>query len=88
VVFAVSILPTQPNVLWPLLLFIVWLLVALRFIYRRQAGDIPRAVVSMIAGISLIDAMFIASNSNLVWASVAIVGFVTTLVLQKWVSGT
>lgn len=88
VVFAVSILPTQSNVLWPLLLFIVWLLVALRFIIRRQAGDIPRAVVSMIAGISLIDAMFIASNSNLAWASVAVVGFVTTLALQKWVSGT
>jgi hypothetical protein len=88
IVFAVNILPTQPNVLWPLLLITLWLLVALRFILRRQAGDIPRAVVSMIAGISLIDAMFIASSSNLVWASIAVVGFLATLVLQKWVSGT
>ena len=87
-VFALSILPSQPNVFWPLLLFMLWLLVALRFIYRRQAGDIPRAVISMIAGISLIDALFIASTSSLAWASVAIVGFLTTLVLQKWVSGT
>ncbi|MFT4726166.1 MAG: hypothetical protein ACI9UN_000661 [Granulosicoccus sp.] len=87
-VFAVNILPTQPNVLWPLLLFTLWLVVALRFILRRQTGDIPRAVVSMIAGISLIDAMFIASSSNLIWASIAVVGFLATLVLQKWVSGT
>lgn len=86
--FALSILPSQPSVFWPLLLFVLWLLVALRFIYRRQAGDIPRAVVSMIAGISLIDAMFIASVSSLAWASLAVVSFLTTLVLQRWVSGT
>jgi len=42
-------------------LFVAWLLFALNFLRRRRPGDIPRAVVSMIAGISLIDALFIAA---------------------------
>ena len=42
----------------------VWMVVALWFVKRRGPGDIPRAVVSLIAGISLFDAMLIAGTGR------------------------
>jgi len=61
---------------------------ALFFISRRQGGDIPKAVVTMIAGISLVDAVLIASVSSLVFAAWAVAGFLLTLALQRFISGT
>ncbi|MFK7859851.1 MAG: UbiA family prenyltransferase [Granulosicoccus sp.] len=71
-----------------ILIFLAWLCYALRFVKRRQAGDIPKAVVSMIAGISLIDAMFIASIGSLSWVILALLAFGLTLFLQRYISGT
>ena len=62
--------------------------VALALLIRRAKGDVPRAVVTMIAGISLFDAALIASAGALPLALVAVAGFVLTLVLQRVVSGT
>lgn len=70
------------------LAFSVWMLVALCFVKRRAAGDIPRAVVSLIAGISLYDAMLIAGAGEPGFALLAVLGFILTLVLQRYVSGT
>jgi hypothetical protein len=69
-------------------LLFAWILVALFYVRRRGPGDIPRAVVSLIAGISLLDAILIASTGSLTLAGVAIVGFGLTLVLQRYVPGT
>jgi 4-hydroxybenzoate polyprenyltransferase len=66
----------------------LWLLVAINFVRRRNPGDIPRAVISMIAGISLVDAIFIAAMGASGLAILAWAGFATTLLLQKVVSGT
>lgn len=66
----------------------VWLIVAINFVRRRAPGDIPRAVISMIAGISLVDAIFIAAMGATGLTIVAWAGFATTLLLQKVVSGT
>ena len=75
--------------LWPFwAAFSGWILVALWFVKRRQAGDIPRAVVSLIAGISLFDAMLIAVHSSPQMALIAVAGFALTLFLQKFISGT
>ena len=75
--------------LWlTILAFNVWLVYALRFVLRRQPGDIPKAVVSMIAGISLVDAMFIAASGSSLWILLAIVAFGLTLFLQRYVAGT
>lgn len=65
-----------------------WALVCLRFVVRRGPGDIPRAVVSLIAGISLLDAMLIATAGQLVLSMLALVAFVLTLALQRVVPGT
>jgi hypothetical protein len=70
------------------LLFTGWMLVALWFLRRRRKGDIPRAVVSLIAGISLLDALLIAGAGSLALAGLALAGFGVTLVFQRYIAGT
>jgi len=70
------------------LLFVGWMLVALRFLRRRAKGDIPRAVVSLIAGISLLDALLIAGTGSWMLAGLALVGFGVTLFFQRYIAGT
>ena len=65
-----------------------WVLVALYYLERRNPGDIPRAVVSLIAGISLLDAVLIAGAGATVYAVLAVVGFLLTLTLQRFIAGT
>jgi hypothetical protein len=70
------------------LLFSGWMLVALWFLRRRAKGDVPRAVVSLIAGISLLDALLIAAAGAPALAVLALAGFGVTLILQRYVAGT
>lgn len=72
--------------LW--LAFVGWIGVALSFLIRRRPGDVPRAVVSLIAGISLLDALLIAGAGAVVVAWLAVLGFLSTLALQRFVPGT
>ncbi len=65
-----------------------WIGLALWLLRRRHAGDIPRAVVSLIAGISLLDGMFMAIAGWPEAVPIAILCFIATLVLQRWISGT
>ena len=74
-----TIIPTAVCTLW--LLFCLYLI-------REPNKNIPRAVVSMIAGIALVDAIFIASVSSLAIAGLAVIAFLLTLGLQQYVSGT
>ena len=88
VLYGATLLPHAVG-LWPFwAAFSGWILVALWFVKRRQAGDIPRAVVSLIAGISLFDAMLIAVHTPPQMALIAVAGFALTLFLQKFISGT
>lgn len=61
---------------------------ALHRLFRRAPGDVPKAVVTMIAGISLYDATLIAGTGALGLAVLAGCGFLLTLALQKVASGT
>jgi 4-hydroxybenzoate polyprenyltransferase len=70
------------------LLFTGWMLVALWFLRRRRKGDIPRAVVSLIAGISLLDALLIAGTGSVALAVLALAGFGVTLFFQRYIAGT
>ena len=74
------------GVFW--LLFCAWMGVALWLLRRRAKGDIPRAVVSLIAGISLLDAMLIAGTGSMALAALALLGFGVTLFFQRYVPGT
>jgi hypothetical protein len=64
------------------------ILIALFHLARRSKGDIPRAVVSLIAGIALMDGIFLAAVGATSASVVAAACFVLTLALQRLVSGT
>lgn len=61
---------------------------ALRFLFRRAPGDVPRAVVTLIAGIALYDAVLVAAAGQTGLALAAALCFPLTLALQKLVPGT
>jgi 4-hydroxybenzoate polyprenyltransferase len=65
-----------------------WMLVALYLLKRRAKGDVPRAVVSLIAGIALVDALYLATAGAVAASVFAVACIALTLVLQRWVSGT
>jgi heme O synthase-like polyprenyltransferase len=68
--------------------FLGWVVYAVSWLVRAGRRDIRRAVVSLIAGISLLDALLIAGTGDVVRAGWAVLGFVLTLVFQRWVPGT
>lgn len=71
--------------------FVVLLLVvalAVWMVKRRLPGDIGVAVSVMIAGICVLDAIFLASAGEAVLAWWALAAFVLTLVLQRFIPGT
>ncbi len=67
---------------------VAWMAWALRLLVRRGPGDVPRAVVSLIAGIALYDAALIAATGATGLALAAVAGFGLTLALQRVAPGT
>ena len=72
---------------WRSSAFAAWVIYALSFLFRRQRV-IPRAVVSLIAGISLLDALLAGSAGQLGLAAGCVAAFFATLALQRWIAGT
>lgn len=68
--------------------FAAWVLYALSFLVVPSRINVPRAVVSLLAGICLLDALLISASGGQTLAWLAVVGFPLTLFLQRWVSGT
>jgi 4-hydroxybenzoate polyprenyltransferase len=71
-----------------LLGIVAWTGLALALLWRRRRGDIPRAVVALIAGIALLDALFLLAGGAPGAALLALACFGATLLLQRWVAGT
>ena len=69
-------------------LWLAWVIYALSFLRRRRAGDVPRAVGGLLAGICLWDAVVIATTGYVLLALVAVVLFGFTLLLQRYVAPT
>ena len=65
-----------------------WSIWALSLLFRRRPGDVPRAVVSLIAAVSLYDAVMIAGMGDPWLALLAVAAFAATLALQRVVPGT
>jgi 4-hydroxybenzoate polyprenyltransferase len=61
---------------------------ALYLLKRRSEGDVRRAVVALIAGIALLDALLLATAGATGAAGFAALCFLMTLAMQYWVSGT
>jgi 4-hydroxybenzoate polyprenyltransferase len=68
--------------------FLGWVVFSVSHLGWRARLDVPRAVVSLIAGVSLLDAVLIAGHGSTSLVPVAVLGFLLTLVLQRWVAGT
>ncbi|MGH6921296.1 MAG: UbiA family prenyltransferase [Geminicoccaceae bacterium] len=88
VIYALVHAPASPTGGVMFVLFTLWVGVALWLLRRRRPGDVPRAVVRLIAGIALLDAVLItaAGAPGIAWLAVG--GFVLTLGLQRLVPGT
>jgi hypothetical protein len=87
-IYGIYLALAEPMVIFPLVALAAWTLYALSLLRRRGPGDVPRAVVSLIAGISVLDAMLLTGVGAVTMAWFAIAAFCVTLVLQRWVSGT
>lgn len=84
-----GMLAWSAPVAWlPLALYAAVLVCALNLLRRRARGDVPRAVVTLIAGMSVLDGVMLAGAGQWLPCALAISAFVLTLVLQRWVSGT
>ena len=68
--------------------FLGWVLYAISFLVRRGRVNIPRAVISFIAGVSLLDGLLIAYAGYPDVALLGVVGFALTLAFQRWIAGT
>ena len=68
--------------------FAAWVLYALSFLVIPARIRVPKAVVSLLAGICLLDALLISASGGGMLALLAVAGFPLTLILQRWVSGT
>jgi hypothetical protein len=88
VLYGVLLALSAPIVWGPLILYVAVLAFALNLLRRRARGDVPRAVVTLIAGMSVLDSVVLAGGGHVLPAVLAIAGFLLTLALQKWVSGT
>jgi hypothetical protein len=88
VIYGLTAAVESPTSAILLAVFVAWIGVALWFLRRRRPGDVPRAVISLIAGISLLDALLIADAGATGIAWLAVAGFALTLALQRLVPGT
>ncbi len=88
VLYGVSLATAAPATALPLALYVGVLLFALNLLRRRARGDVPRAVVTLIAGMSVLDAVVLAGAGHALAAVLAVAAFGLTLLMQKWVSGT
>jgi 4-hydroxybenzoate polyprenyltransferase len=88
--YAAYMTVTQASVtmIIALLGLIAVIAIAMWMLSRRLPGDIGLAVSALIAGICLMDAVFLASAGETVLAWWAIAGFVLTLLLQRAIPGT
>ena len=78
----------QPTAAIPLAALIVIIVVSLRRLRSGVTGSIGASIGLLIAGISLLDALLIASQNAWLWMFSTIACFVLTLVMQRWISGT
>ena len=71
------------------ILLLAWVVYAVSFLIRKEGRNIGRAVVSLLAGICLLDALLVAGAvDQTIWFLPAVGAFALTLYLQRFVPGT
>jgi hypothetical protein len=85
-------LPAFGHGLWAIAIWLAligWSAYAVYLLAKRpMPGAVPRAVGALIAGISLVDATFLAGIGAIIPALVAVAGFAATMLLQRHIAGT
>jgi hypothetical protein len=79
--------PLNPLLIAALAVLLVWSVRAVRLLLQGGAA-IPRAVVALIAGISLVDCVFTAAHGAGLATAMCVLAFAATLWLQRYVAGT
>lgn len=87
-IYGLVLVIMNPGAVGYLVLFSIPIGIALRLLFRRGAGDVPRAVVTLIAGVALLDAIYLAGAGAFTWAAAAVVMFGVTLIAQRFIPGT
>ncbi|GAB4518437.1 MAG: UbiA family prenyltransferase [Anaerolineae bacterium] len=87
VVFGVQLLD---DPVWLLLVvaFVGWVLFSVSFIYRKTGRSIGGAIVRLIAGVSLFDAIVMATVGATTGVILALAAFILTLFFQQYIKGT
>lgn len=86
--YAVSFALQTPVVWVPLILYAAWTVHALRCLLPGARRSIPAAVVRLIAGIALLDAVLLAAFGALELSAVAVLLCAITRLAQRYVPGT
>ena len=68
--------------------YIFWMVYSVQFLRNGPAFDIPTSVMSLIAGISLVDSLFLVKAGYGHWFGACIACFLLTVLLQRIVRGT
>jgi 4-hydroxybenzoate polyprenyltransferase len=76
-----------PTLVLPLVVAI-WVVYCLTFVYRARTRSIGAAIGRLIAGISLVDGLVLASSGAFESVWLAVAGFALTLFFQRYVEGT
>ncbi len=71
-----------------LVVLVSWVVLTVRPLFANGPVNVPRSVVRLIAGISLVDALLVSSYGAATLVPLCLAGFGLTLSLQRWVSGT
>lgn len=87
-IYSAPALPAGVTVTLLWIALLGWIGYAIWFLIRPGRHDIPAAVISFIAGISLLDALLIAGHGRPATAWVAAAGWPLTLFFQRYVRGT
>lgn len=78
----------SPAALLLYLLLLAAVICALTFLFRPQVPDVRHAIMLLIAGISLLDGLFMAGHGAPLLAAAGIAGFLLTLAFQRFIAGT
>lgn len=87
VVYGFGLAYRAPLTALPLAVFVVWMVLALRSLLQQRNGRPSHAIAHLLAGISLLDALILAALGHVLFFGAAIIAFLLTLWLQRWISG-
>lgn len=70
------------------ILLVAWAAYSLTFVLNPERRSIGRSIAQLIAGISLVDALVLATHEAWWGVAIALVAFAATVYLQRWIRGT